>query len=76
MELVIYGREDTSTLAGYAASIFSAVPDTNASVDVFYSDAFPPPEYTGKIVYYEPVADKHSLSIYWQVSNEMNLCLC
>ena len=73
MQLVIYGREDTDTLANYALNMFSAVPNTNKSADFFSDTSFPPPKYEGKLVYYEPVADKHTLSIYWQVSSTVKV---
>ena len=66
MQLVIYGRESTDILTSYAVSMFTAVVNSKASRP-FFPEVLFPPGYDGKLVYYEPVADRHSLIIYWQV---------
>ena len=65
MELVIYGKHPIENLTVWADEYFSPIANRNVSAPTFNTTSFPP-EYSGKIVYYYPVANKDTLHIYWQ----------
>ena len=65
MQLVVYGQEPIPTLTNWTATYFSLIPNRSVSPRTFNTTAFPP-EYSGKLVYYRPVADANTISIYWQ----------
>ena len=67
MQLVIYGKEDIETLAKYAENIFSSVKNKDITRPAFAPKTSFPDAYNGKIVYFVPVADKNSVSVFWQV---------
>ena len=72
MQLVIYGKEDVGTLAKYAKDMFSSIKDKEILQPTFNTTSFPA-GYNGKIVYFIPVADTDSLSIFWQVPSLIKL---
>ena len=83
MQLVIYGKEDIATLTKYAKDMFSAIKNKQATRPSFAPNTSFPDLYNGKIVYYIPVADRNSVSIYWQVPplidlyrEQVSLCSC
>ena len=65
MQLVIYGRDPIENLTSWANEYFSPINNSNVSAPTFNTTSFPL-EYSGKIVYYYPVANKTTLHIYWQ----------
>ena len=65
MQLVIYGRDPIENLTSWADEHFSPINNSNVSSPTFNTTSFPP-EYSGKIVYYYPVANRDTLDIYWQ----------
>ena len=65
MQLVIYGRDPIENLTSWADEYFSPINNSNVSSPTFNTTSFPP-EYSGKIVYYYPVANRDTLDIYWQ----------
>lgn len=67
MQLVIYGKEDISTLTNYAKTLFSLVPNKHTQRQSFYSTTSFPTHYNGQIIYYLPVGKEDSLQIFWQV---------
>ena len=66
MQLAVYGRDSISTLTNWVQTYFSQIPNRNVSPQSFPTTAFPP-EYSGKFVYYYPVADTNTISIVWQI---------
>lgn len=68
MQLVIYGKENITTLTNYAQTMFSSIVNKNIPRPSFGNTSFPSP-YNGKIVYYIPVANSNTMSIYWQVTS-------
>lgn len=67
MQLVVYSREDLDTLQSTVSTSFSAIPNRNISAATYTSTSFPQ-EYSGFIIHYYPIADKDTLSLYWQVT--------
>ena len=65
MQLVVYGRDSLEVLAGWVETSFTDIPNRSISPQSFQTTAFPP-EYSNKLVYYYPVADTNTLTIYWQ----------
>ena len=72
MQLVIYGKEDLDTLVDYADTMFSSVEDRHVARPAFAPKTSFPQEYNGKIVYFVPVADEDSLTVFWQVPPLIN----
>ncbi len=68
MQLVIYGKEDIPTLTEYADLMFSSIKNKLITRPAFAPVTSFPDGYNGNIVYYIPVADRDSVSLYWQVS--------
>ncbi len=66
MQLVIYGRDNLTTLSNWTLNSFSNVPNRNLSSTPRTTTSFPPP-YSGRIIYHYPVADSNIVSISWQV---------
>ncbi len=66
MQLVVYGQQSLSTLRQWVNQSFSAVPDHHTTTPGFAPLTSFPMGYTGKVVYYYPVADTNSVVIYWQ----------
>ena len=54
-------------LKQWAGDSFSDIPNRHITAPTFNTTAFPR-GYSGKLVYYYPVADLNSLYIYWQTS--------
>ena len=65
MQLVIYGRDPVEKLTVWANEYFSPIINRGVSAPTFNMTSFPS-EYSRKIVYYYPVANKDTLHIYWQ----------
>ena len=65
MQLVIYGKDPIENLTVWVNEYFSPIANRNVSAPMFNTTSFPP-EYSGKIAYYYPVANKDTLHIYWQ----------
>ena len=65
MQLVIYGRDPIEELTVWANEYFSPIINRGVSAPTFDTTSFPS-EYSRKIVYYYPVANKDTLHIYWQ----------
>ena len=65
MQLVIYGRDSIENLTVWAKKYFSPIINRGVSAPTFNTTSFPS-EYSRKIVYYYPVANKDTLRIYWQ----------
>ena len=65
MQLVIYGRDPIENLTVWADEYFSPITNRNVSAPTFNTTSFSS-DYSGKIVYYYPVANKDTLRIYWQ----------
>lgn len=66
MKLVIYGRENLTTLTDWAVYYFSNITDRNLTPKTYNTTSFPPP-YNSRIVFYYPVADSDIVTIYWQL---------
>ena len=66
MQLVIYGRDNLTTLSNWTLNSFSNVTNRHLSPTPRNTTSFPPP-YNGRIIYQYPVADSNTLSISWQV---------
>ena len=65
MQLVIYGRDPIENLTMWADKYFSPINNSNVSAPTFNTTSFPP-EYSRKMVFYYPVANRDTLHIYWQ----------
>lgn len=65
MNLVVYGRENSSTLWSWVDRYFSPISDRDGSPATYTQVPFPP-EYTGKIVHYQPEASTNTLTVFWQ----------
>ena len=64
MNVAVYGRENTSTLWEWVRESFSGVSDVDGSAATYSMSAFPP-EYSGKLIHYQPEASTHLLTIFW-----------
>ena len=60
----MYSRESISTLFEWVKESFSDVSDTDGSAATYSVSAFPP-EYSGKLIHYQPEASTHLLTIFW-----------
>ena len=67
MQLVVYGRDDLDTLRDMAVRSFSAVPNRDLTKATYNSTSFPP-QYSGVIIHFYPVANSDTLYIYWQIT--------
>ncbi len=65
MNLVVYGRENISTLLDYVTRSFSDIPNTGAK-PLTYTAALPFTGLSGRIVVYQPQASTDTLTMYWQ----------
>ena len=68
MNLVVYGREDVSTLLNMVNSSFSAIRNTGVAPITYDTVAFPVP-YIGRIILYSPQANIDTLTMYWQTES-------
>lgn len=66
MQLVVYGRENLTTLSHWIQHYFSQIPDRTLTPRTYNTTSFPPP-FNKRIVYYFPVADSNVVVIYWQL---------
>lgn len=67
MQLVVYGREPTPILSSWVTKYFSDIKTTPiATPETFNSTSFPPPTYTGTIVYFRSMTDTPRLHLVWQ----------
>ena len=67
MQLVVYGKDPLPTLTSWVNTSFSSIPNRHVSPQTFVTTPFPQ-EYSQKLVFYYPVADTNSLSLYWQTA--------
>lgn len=67
MQLVIYGRDNLDTLSSMAMHSFSAIPNRNLTKATYNTTSFPP-QYSGVIVHFYPVANRDTLYLYWQIT--------
>ena len=67
MQLVVYGRDSLDTLTDMTRRSFSDIPNRNLAKATYNTTSFPP-QYSGFIVHYYPVADKDTLTIFWQIT--------
>ena len=67
MQLVVYGRDNLDTLSDLTRCSFSGIPNRNLTVATYNNTPFPA-RYSGRIIHYYPVANKDTLTIYWQVT--------
>jgi insulysin len=67
MQLVVYGKDPLPTLTSWVNTSFSSIPNRHISPQTFATTPFPQ-EYSQKLVFYYPVADTNSLSLYWQTA--------
>ena len=65
MQLAVYGRDSIDTLSEWVSRYFSYIPNRNAKEPTFNTTSFPP-EYSGKLVYITPIADKDTILLFWQ----------
>lgn len=65
MNLVVYGRENTSQLWNWVSTSFAKITSSNGSAVTYHTTAFPD-EYTGRLVQYLPEANTNTLTIFWQ----------
>ena len=75
MRLVVLGQESIEELTAMVTAAFAEVPNRDVPAPVYESMPFPSREYTGKVVYIEPVRDSHILSLYWQSPSQQSLYL-
>lgn len=69
MQLVVYGRDDLDTLLATVHHSFEAIPNRHLTKTNYSGiTSFPPPNYSGYIIHYYPVADKDTLTLYWQLT--------
>ena len=68
MQLVVYGRDNLQTLLDTVRRSFTAIPNRNLTKATYNTTSFPPPLFSGFIVHYYPVANKDTVTIFWQVT--------
>ena len=68
MQLAVIGNNPLPTLENWVKNKFSSIPNRQLDPLRFNSTAYPP-EYAGKLVYYDPGEPKHSVSIIWQLQS-------
>lgn len=66
MQLVIYGRDNLTTLTDWTRTYFSDITDRALTPKTYNTTSFPPP-FNNRIIYYYPVADSNTMKIYWQL---------
>lgn len=72
MLLVILGKEDLDTLAGWAVDMFAPVANKQLPRPLYNGEVILPPEHLGKLTRVKPVMDTHKLELVFMVPDDLD----